>query len=228
MGLLRQSVELYPRVLVNTAGRDLLNGAFPDPLPMRYQTQDNSDQDELVDKLKRVRQTIASLHECSAQGILSDAQLYAVAKLQPTKANDFRRIPGLSTMFISRFAEEFLRVLRENKAQEEQPKTLKKASASVQATVALLQDGNSLSMTAELRGISVGSIAAHIQEAVEQGIDLPRNFLVSDEVYEGVKAVLRRKPRALLKDLRLELGAEIDFADLRVAAAFARKDIESV
>ncbi len=225
-GLLRQSVELYPRVLVNASGRDLLGGVLPEVLPQRYQQREHEDNDELIEKLKRVRHNLAALHECSAQGILSDAQIVAIARRQPSTANDFRRIPGLSTMFISRFADEFLRALRENKAQEEQPQALKRVSASVQATIALLNEGNNLSTIAELRGLSIGSVAAHIQEAIELGVDVQRSTLITDDVFDAVRAVIRRKPRALLKDLRLEIGADIDFAELRVAAALARRDIE--
>ncbi len=226
--VLRLSVELYPRVMLTTPARDVLKGAFPETLSLRSLPEHDSESDVVLEKLRRVRHNLAALHECSAQGILSDEQLAAVARLRPSGAKDFKRVPGLSTMFISRFADEFLRVLRDDKAREEQPKLETSISAAVKSTVAMVREGHSLTSIAEARSISTGSVAAHIQEALEAGIQLERRSIVQDSVYEAVLRILRRKPRALLKDLRIELGAEIDFADLRVAAAFARLEIETL
>ncbi len=225
-GLIRQSADLYPRVLVNPAGREVLKGNVPPTLTIVMRENMEVPDDGLYKQLWRVRQHQAALHEVSEQSVLSDAQLYALARQRPTSAADLRRIPGLNSMFVNRYGDEFIRVLRDDRAKDHQEQKQRTLAPSVQATISLIAQGKSLEAIAELRHLSIGTVAAHIQEAIEQGIELDRSLLITNAVFEQVLAVIRKKPRALLKDLRFELGSDTPYAELRVAVAFARAEIE--
>jgi hypothetical protein len=47
---------------------------------------------------------------------------------------------------------------------------------------------------------------------------------VRDEIYEQTREFLRARPDAFLKDIRAALALDVDWHELRIAAAFARAE----
>jgi hypothetical protein len=73
--------------------------------------------------------------------------------------------------------------------------------------------------------LNAGTIAQHIQSALEEGVQLRRETYVTDELYFPVQDFVRIRPDAFLKDIRAILVQECDWAELRIAAAFARREL---
>jgi len=178
-----------------------------------------------VQRLKRLRNDIASRYNMPVSTIATDDQLMEMAIQNPSTKNAFSKIKGLGDMFISRWSKEFMFVLRDETANDDKPESDAKLSLTVTTTLEYVRKGNSLEKIAELRQMSTGTIAQHIQEAIEKGSSVPRENLISQSLYEIVRPILLRKPYVLLKDLRAELGAEYDYALLRVVTTFVRRDI---
>jgi uncharacterized protein YpbB len=155
--------------------------------------------------------------------IASDEQLEAIVLLMPGSKSDFYRVPGMRDSFISRYANEFLRILRSGPSIQTEER-FEKISDAARTTLTFLPKVNSFERLTNLRGLEAGIVASHLQEALENGAELSRETLVPDNVYYPVLSIVRRKPNAFLKDIRAELGGTIDYALLRVATAFARKE----
>lgn len=223
--LLMLSSGLHPTVLLAPSGKKILGSDAPKPMDIVIPQRSVSEVTPIVKRLIRMRDELAARYNTGINTIASDEQLREIAIHLPRRAADFSRIRGLGEMFMSRWAKDFLRVLRDESAVEEQEKQEAQLKPTVVTTLEFLRKGNSVEKIAELRLMAAGTIAQHIQEAVERGVDVPQEYLFSNETYAAVRKVLHRRPRALLKDLRAELGAEYDYALLRVVTAFVRRDM---
>jgi len=82
-----------------------------------------------------------------------------------------------------------------------------------------------LTSIAEERDMAPATIAQHLQQALEGGVILERQMLISDELYELTRTALHANPRAVLREVRATIGSEYDFPELRVAVAFVRAEL---
>ncbi len=229
---LQLSADVYPILKLREKGRLLLGDSPTKPLRLRAASAPRPQSDEpqeVLQALSLLRSELSSRNSVSAHLICTDEQMHWLARELPDSLSALQRMPGVSDFFIRRYAQDFLRAIR--RAQAKDPSMTKAPektlSGSARASVESIQSGNSLQTTAELRGLSAGTVAAHLQEAIELGIELNVASLISSDVFFDVKKALRKNPRALLKDLRAEIGSRIDFAELRVAAALARREIQN-
>ncbi len=135
----------------------------------------------------------------------------------------------LSDVCIYRFAPVFLKAvqgfLRHRAA--ESGSDLENLPDAVQRTLAMLRSGLRVEEVAEKRRLNAGTIAQHIQIALEQGVALARERFVREELYDAVKEFLQIRPEAFLKDIRAAMYGEVEWYELRIAAAFVRTERES-
>jgi hypothetical protein len=67
-------------------------------------------------------------------------------------------------------------------------------------------------------------VAAELQDMIMAGVDVPPHQLVPARVVASVRKELQKNPRAMLKDLRAAIGPESSPAELRIAAAYVRRE----
>jgi ATP-dependent DNA helicase RecQ len=225
--LLHLSSSTYPTVKLSPTGKEKLGKSLPKTLVLDSSPNSSRQIGELQQSLKRTRDEIASRYSVSRSTIATDEQLYEMAIIQPQKSADFVKIRGLGEQFVSRWAKDFLRVLDYERAKEQNSTKDQKNTLSytVQLTVDLANQGLGVESIAQERGITTGTVAMHIQEAIERGATVRRANIVSDEVYTACYDIIRQRPKALLKDIRVVIGGETDYAVLRIATAFARKEL---
>lgn len=222
--LLQLSSDLNPVVqLTKLAERKY--SSLPAPLQISIPKVSGAKVSATVQRLTRLRNDIASRYNMPVSTIATDDQLMEMAVQNPTTKNAFGKIKGIGDMFISRWAKEFLYVLRDETAMDDKHEEETQLPATVMTTLEYVRNGNSIEKIAEMRSLSTGTIAQHIQQALEKGSSVPRQHLISQNLYDVVRPIILRKPYVLLKDLRVEIGAEYDYALLRVVTAFVRRDI---
>ncbi len=92
---------------------------------------------------------------------------------------------------------------------------------------ALVRPGWTLHQVARAARMTPPAAAQAIQRAVEAGLDIRREELVHDDLYQDVLDYLRHHRFAKLRHVREHVGEDVDLAILRVALAFARRDLYS-
>jgi ATP-dependent DNA helicase RecQ len=89
------------------------------------------------------------------------------------------------------------------------------------------QEGLKIEEIASILQITNGKIGEIIQSSIEQEIITNPNNYINKSILDRVINILWDKPGILLRDLQLQLKIPINFALLRIVAAFAKKDIEN-
>jgi ATP-dependent DNA helicase RecQ len=220
---LKLSSDIYPVVSITEKGLKELQTTLE---PLKIKRTQRSVNTELLSKLLAVREELANRENVSPRAIIDDVTLSALLEVMPKTAADVQKIPGVGMMFLTRFAEPFLRVLHESQAEETEEKPDKKElSSGVLKTLEFIKQGWTIEKISEARGVTPGTIAQHIQEALESGLALKRSQFISDDLYGLVFTFLKKQANAPLREIRASIGSQYDYPQLRVAACFARKEL---
>ncbi|MBL7997282.1 MAG: RecQ family ATP-dependent DNA helicase [Candidatus Kapabacteria bacterium] len=217
------SANLHPTVMLAPLGTKKLGPAKPSAMTIDIPSSGSRDVSLLVSKLKRVRDELAARNGTAVYAIATDEQLFAIAARPPRTLADFADVRGVGELFMTRWAAEFLYAINSERSNTDDDQDGDGISATVRTSVEYARKGYSLQKIAQMRSMSAGTVAQHLQDAIERGLELDMHALVSARLYENVRLVLLKRPRALLKDIREELGGDTDYALLRVAVAFARR-----
>ncbi|MDW8225441.1 MAG: RecQ family ATP-dependent DNA helicase [Bacteroidota bacterium] len=97
---------------------------------------------------------------------------------------------------------------------------------SRQRVAELAQRGVSLTLISQQTGLPVATVARLLQEAIERGWELPRQALVPDDrFYTAVRIAVQRLGVVPLREVAAALGGVSDYPALRIAVAFARREL---
>lgn len=223
------SEERYPTLYLTPQGASKLP-SVPEPAQLDGYNRDTCSYPDLFAQAQRVRDELASLYRLAPHIIVDDRSLTALVNALPRTVQEMKReVRYLSDVCLYRFAPIFLQAVQgflRHRAAENglDASTLPDA---VQRTLAMLRSGLTVEETAHKRHLNVGTVAQHIQVAVEQGVMLERGRFVREELYAVVKEFLQIRPDAFLKDIRAAVHGEVEWYELRIAAAFARSERET-
>lgn len=218
--------ERFPTLFLTPLGAARLP-EVPEPYILDGYNRDTCSYPELLEKTKRLRYDLASLHRIAQHIIIDDRSLIALVNALPRTVHDMKReVRYLSDVCLYRFAPQFLKLVQEYIRQRATHNSTDTAILpdNVQRSLEMLRSGLGVEEVAEKRNLNVGTIAQHIQLAIEQGVILPRERYVREELYATVKEFLAIRPEAFLKDLRQAVHGEVEWWELRIAAAFVRAE----
>ncbi len=218
--------ERFPTVFLTPLGASRLP-SVPEPTELDGYNRDVCSYPELFAQAQRLRNDVASLYRISPHVVVHDRALTALVNALPRNVHEMKReVQHLSDVCIYRFAPMFLKAvqgfLRHRAA--ESGSDLESLPDAVQRTLVMLRSGLRVEEVAEKRRLNPGTIAQHIQIALEQGVALPRERFVREELYDAVKEFLQIRPEAFLKDIRAAMYGEVEWYELRIAAAFVRTE----
>ncbi len=226
--LISVSADLYPTITVSERGR-VLAGQAPAAMRFRYNPTVETKFPELLEKCLVVRRELASRENMPEQAVVDDTMLRDIVNAMPRTTKDIATAVQAGSIFLSRFAPAFLRVIRDYiAAEKEQAGEETPLPKRINETVKLARDGHDLRAIAEKRSITPGTVSQHLQEAVELGVTLRREQFVHEELFAKVREFLRTRKQATLRDIRSGLDLECDYSDLRIAVAFARAEMKAV
>lgn len=228
-GYITTQGEPYPTVFLTPDGAKIVTDA-PEAALLDGYNRDECLYPELLAQAKRLRKEIATQDRIPAHVVVDDSGLTALVNALPRSVEAMKReVRHLNQYCTVRFAPIFLPIVQAFISHEaaKNGDDLYKLSATVRASIELLRTGLSLEDVAEQRHLTLGTIAQHIQSALEQGVQLKRESYVADDLYFVVLDFLRIRPDAFLKDVRAVMQKEYDWAELRIATAFARRELAS-
>lgn len=219
--------EPYPTVHITADGAKACTDLPPVAVLDGY-NRDKCLYPELLQQANSIRHEIAVVERVPPHVVVDDAALTALVNALPKSVEAMKReVRHLNQLCTVRFAPMFLTIVKAFLAHEAS-KTgddLYNCSPTVRTTIEMLRAGCSLEDVAAKRRLNEGTIAQHIQSALEQGVSLRRETYVADALYFPVLDFLRIRPDAFLKDIRAVIVEECEWAELRIATAFARREI---
>lgn len=227
-GWLVKSADLYPTIGVTSEGRELIT-SMPKQLTLRRQQPRQPDMVEApssvsLDRLYAMRDRIATMRGVPEQTLCTDQELQAIAMDAPSAMQDF--VPGKhgSALFLTQHAQEILACLEPTSANDS---VAVRVGDDVTAVVNVLHDHMSLDRLGDELRMTKTTLVALLQRGIESGVDIHRGNLVDDALYAAVKEYVRFHRYAKLRDLRDHIGGEPSMPELRLALAFARRDLYS-
>lgn len=222
-GLLVRSSGEFPTIAPTAEG---VRHARPLPRPMELQfTKAVGVDAEALRALMSLRERWATDEGVTPTTILSTTAIQALAQDRPTSTQDL--VPGKhgSGLLLARHGEEIVNVLRQSRAEQIAAVPKVRADQQVMAVVEAIQPGRTLEDVARALRVTTAAAAQGIQRAIESGVDIQRQDLVQEEVMESVMDYLREHRFAKLRHVRDHVGDIADLPELRVAVAFARREL---
>lgn len=221
--LLRYGADLYPVISLTDDGvRRTLSLLKPIAISRPVHSAPPPD---LLVRLHELRESYAMQDGIPAAALANDDTLAAIALAAPATLGELASISNISTAFAARCGHGIIEVVRSWHVAEKSRAAAEQLSETAAHTLAMLRRGKSLQQISEERDLAPTTIAMHIEEAAQSGIDFGSIFIVSAELSAAVEAEIRRNPIIALKDLRNTLGAKYGYPELRAAAALARQKL---
>jgi len=184
----------------------------------------------LFEALRQLRLKIAREEAVPPYVVFSDRALQEMAVYFPQTQQQFIQVNGVGPIKWVKYGEKFLEVIRSHggarvipeRVSEPVSTSLQRLS-SVEETAALYRQGNSIEQIVEIRQLAKSTIFTHLAEAIQQGEDLDLSSLVSIEKQAAIKHVIAELGPERLAPIKERLPPEISFEDIRLVAAFFRR-----
>jgi ATP-dependent DNA helicase RecQ len=184
----------------------------------------------LFERLRTVRRKLADERDVPAYVIFSDVSLREMARVYPTTASEFRRIPGVGEQKLKDFAKPFLAAIIDylaTKPRQTFTGALRSRrrhpglNDSQSETLRRFQNGESVDEISLARGFVCGTIYGHLVAAIERGEPLaPDRFFTAGE-QEEIAGAFRQTTNENLGDVNALLAGKYDIGQLRVFRALA-------
>jgi len=225
-GWIVRSADLYPTVGLTKTGMERF-GPLPKQLSfmrreMNNLSHDTSPIEGALDRLRSMRERIASARGVPEETICTNNELEAIAQDQPKHLRDL--VPGRhgSSLFLAQHADDIVAALV-----PVSPRGVKTVTADQEVVklIGMIRYTTTLNGLVEQAQMKKTTIVELLQRAIESDIYTERGALVDDNMYSSVREYMRYHRYAKLRDVREYIGGEPPLPELRLAVAFARRDL---
>jgi ATP-dependent DNA helicase RecQ len=176
-------------------------------------------EEDLFEKLKKLRRIIADSKGVPAYIVFSDATLKEMSASKPITANEMLAVLGVGEHKLLEYGEVFIKEITEFKITEND-----KGSTYLQ-TLKLLKDGISVEQISQERELNPVTIYSHIAHLYEKGEDIDLiQFMTSDELEIIIEAIDNVGNRQGLKPVSEYLKEEVDYFKIRLAMAHYNRE----
>lgn len=184
----------------------------------------------LFDLLRQLRLQIARDEAVPPYVVFSDRALQEMAAYFPQTQQEFAQINGVGPIKWVKYGEKFLEVIRAEKKipvipvkrQEPVVEPMQRRS-SLEETVDLYQQGNSLEQIMKIRELAKSTVLTHLVEAIQEGIDLDISPFVSVDNRVAIEAAIAEVGAEKLTPIKEKLPPHISFEEIRFVVAFFRR-----
>jgi ATP-dependent DNA helicase RecQ len=242
--LIVKSGDEFPRLELSQRGMDFLKERQEIRLPKiaaiakSFQPSDAVDREydiNLFEKLRRLRKELADAQGIPPFVVFGDLALRQMALYLPHREENFSKISGVGEAKLKQYGQVFTEVIQiyakeHNLSEKEVP--VKRSARSHRSnrlgptyreTKALVRQKMSVEQMASMRGLTAGTIAAHIEKLVSSGEKIDIDYLrPSDEKFATIKAAWRKSGGFALSAIREMLGESFSYAELKIARLFIK------
>ena len=253
-GLMESSGDQYPIVRVTNAGRTWLRSrreltlelAVTHGAGLGLTDVDKRSGRPLLDapgvnadlyaRLRSLRRRLADGEGVPAFVVFNDTTLRNLAGARPTTSEQMLRVSGVGPAKLERYGAQFLAAIKQhldaqpptsanNAGLSTLTATTDRLSPTQALTVDLVRQGHTLSAIAERRGLTIGTVVGHIEQAIKAGasIDLtplmpPRNRT------ERIKTALRTVDSDRLAPVKDRLDDSYSYDEIRLVRLAHRRN----
>ncbi|MDH3770163.1 MAG: helix-turn-helix domain-containing protein, partial [Nitrospirota bacterium] len=242
LGYLQQTTEPFTILEITAQGQHFLQE--PQPLmltkPMSTPERKTAPAGELAhdevlfNRLRQLRKALADERDIPAYVVFSDVALRQMARDYPTNEREFLQISGVGNRKLQEFGTIFMTAIANYmKAHPRQdfPKesstlpipTLfskkKELSHTVQETLRMFRLGHSVEQIATQRGLVIGTIYGHLEQAIQAGESIDIKQLLTPDQQAQIAAAFAKTGLGNLTGAKELLGDIYDYGQLRVYRA---------
>ena len=244
-GLLAKEAGEYPTLAVTAEGRKFLKRRErltlirpkPEVGARAGRGPDRLDYDQaLFDRLRALRKEIADKRGVPPFVVFGDVSLQQMAYYVPQSHESFSRISGVGETKLEEFGDAFLRVVRDHARKNglaerpvppprrERRRSAQTEGGTYQETKRLFEQQLAIAEIAELRGVSKGTIAGHLERLIQAGekLDLSHVLPGPDRV-SAIEAAFKGTESHLLSPARDLLGDGYTYDELRLVRMHLRQ-----
>ncbi len=212
--LLQVSAGMYPILSITPEGLHHIGKACDEPVS----------NNELIGKLKAIRQQIAQSEGITERSVASDKALREIARKPHISYREFCQVPGISRYILDKYGQDFYRAVNQNFEQNEQEQIIDEDLINI---VKLFKEKRGIEEIAKIYNTDKGTIARLVQEGImNEQVSLDWRLLTDSKTFNKIRQIIYKKPAITLSRLRDNLVEEIDYAILRILVAIARKSID--
>ncbi|MBN9484995.1 MAG: ATP-dependent DNA helicase RecQ [Bacteroidetes bacterium 43-93] len=231
----------YPVLKLNDASNRILKGLQEVVLLVRKPMEESvsaqtapQHDPKLLTELKEIRREIAEAENVPAYIIVGDNTLLDMATYLPLSQDGLRRISGFGDYKVNKYGPAFLKVLQsyaagnnlESRIHLKSPKRERAdrtekpvAGATHKATLALFNDGYSIEEIASKRGLSQGTVEAHLSVFIANG-ELNASKILPKNKLDVIIALIKQTGFTnVLKPLKDLLPEDYTYGDIKIAQA---------
>ncbi len=226
-GLIVRSSGEYPTIALTAAGRDL---GMPLPRQRRFRKTHLAEEADpsVATALMAWRERTAHAMHQQAQTLLSNDAVAALATDAPQREADLQPGRHGSGLMLAQYGAEIIGVIAGVRRSRVDAIPKVRLDNDVMQVLKAVRPGRSVMDVARALRITPAAAARNLQRALEAGADLQRGELVPDDLFAEVMDYLRDHRYAKLRQIRETVGADVDMPTLRVAMAFARRELYGV
>jgi ATP-dependent DNA helicase RecQ len=197
---------------------------------------------KLFEKLRILRRRVASIQNVSPYIVFSDRTLHEMAHYHPTTAQEMSSITGVGEIKMKRYGIIFLKeIIQFNEKypdinSQKELNSLKKnefislnqirkktINETIEKTWRMLKDGFSVEQISSLRGLTVGSIIAHIERLILSGKDININLFISNDKQIKIEKLFIRLNTNILSEIVNASKGSISYDEARLVRAILKK-----
>jgi ATP-dependent DNA helicase RecQ len=242
--LIIKSGDGFPNLELSQRGNDFLKERQEIRLPKFKAIAKLSQQSDAVDTeydinlfetLRLLRKELADAQGIPPFVVFGDLALHQMALYLPQSEENFSKISGVGEAKLKQYGEIFTEVIqtyaKKNNLIEKnvpvkrsaRPRRSNRLGSTYRETQKLVLEKMSIEKMASTRGVSAGTIAAHIEKLVSSGEEIDFEYLrPSSERFEKIKAAFQKLGGTALSPVREILGEQFSYAELKIARLFIK------
>ncbi|MBU3678256.1 MAG: RecQ family ATP-dependent DNA helicase [Candidatus Kapabacteria bacterium] len=233
-GWLVRSADLYPTIGATEEGLALTDDHVR-PLDLRRERppQSFSPSDDTFDEAVRerlgalvaMRERLSQQAGAAMQALVSDEELGRIARDAPESFAQLKPGAHGSGLFLAQHGKDVLEALRD--VRSNQPRAAETPPSTKIIQELLQKNGVTFADIVHNAGMSAATVARTLEDLLEQGKLPERGRLVDEELYTQVLEYVRYHRYAKIRHVREHLQTDTDLPMLRLALAFARRDLST-
>lgn len=237
MGLIDVAYEQNHALKISPAGSDVLLGkskvkfvtlasiearAIEQMKAGKTKSKRQAAQEELFERLRELRRTIASAAEIPPYLVFNDATLDEMVNRMPTTKEQMKQISGVGEKKFASYGKQFIDEI--TKFIQQRDKSGDKVHGSTQqVTFAYYRQGMPVPQIARERNLAMQTIYSHLADLYEQGYEIRiTDFLDKRDLKKILTSLENKGIPAKLKTLYERLNKEFDYHKLKLAIAHYR------
>ena len=225
-GFLQQTAGMKPVVKITAAGRSEIEGIGLQQFRTARSETTHVAHPELMTRLRNERDTIASRDGFTREEVCPDGVLPRIASRVPTNRTELLRTKGYTQGNFDLCGTSFLGILEEYRVEIEKDDASLTLPIRLRPTYELYAQGYDLEEICRQTARQPSTVSGHLEDLIELGMVDNVDRFITTGIIKNVAEVLESTPRASIRQLKALTGGGIGYPELRIAAAWVRKEGE--